>query len=150
VIDHVVYYSNVLTSFIRKKGGTEFIIRRDPRDLSKIYMLDTESNSYLEIPYRNLARPTITLWEHKAALKKLRQYGKKKVDEALIFKAIEELNDLVKEAALKSKKIRRNQERKTLVSVCSGDLHNAKRDGPAAELVDEPERIKPFEVIELW
>ena len=149
VIDHIVYYSNILTSFIRKKGGTEFIIRRDPRDLSKIYMLDSESNSYLEIPYRNLARPTITLWEHKAALKQLRQYGKNKVDEALIFKAIEELNELVKEAALKSKKIRRNQERKTLIPVYSSEVPKIKKGGLAIDLADEPEKIKPFEV-ELW
>lgn len=151
VIDHIVYYSNVLTSFIRKRGGTEFVIRRDPRDLSKIYVLDSESNSYFEVPYRNLGRPTITLWEHKTALKQLRQYGKKKVDEALIFRAVEELNDLVKEAVLKSKKVRRNQERKALISVYSGELSKGnKGELTTADLIDEQKKIEPFEVIEIW
>ena len=149
VVDHIVYYSNVLTSFIYKKGGTEFTIRRDPRDLSRIYMLDPETNSYLEIPYRNLARPTITLWEHKAALRQLRQYGKRKVDESLIFRAIEELHDLVKEASLKSKKIRREQERKTLVPAYPGDLPNANKNDKAIGLINT-EQIKPFKDIELW
>ncbi len=114
VVDHIVYYSNVLTTFIHNRCGTQFLIRRDPRDLSRIYMLDPATNSYLELPYRNLSRPTITLWEHRAALKYLRQQGRSKVDEYLIFKAIEELKTLVKDAAEKSKKIRKEQTKRTL------------------------------------
>ena len=76
MLDHITYYSNALSPMIanRKKYGP-FIIRRDPRDISHIYILDPESHSYLEIPYRMLSRPTVTLWEHRQALNFLREKG---------------------------------------------------------------------------
>ena len=55
VLDHICYYSNTLTSLIRerKKYG-KFLIRRDPRDLSRIYVYISEDKGYMEIPYRTL------------------------------------------------------------------------------------------------
>jgi putative transposase len=68
VLDHVTYFSNSITPLIaeRHRYGS-VIVRRDPRDLGKIYLLDPRSQTYLEIPYRHLGRPTITLWEHRQA-----------------------------------------------------------------------------------
>lgn len=113
VLDHISYYSNILSVFIHRKSSIEeeFVIRRDPRDISKIYFLDPKSNSYFEIPYRHLARPTISLWEHRQAIKHLRATGRTRLNEELIFTAIQELSDLTKAAAIKSKQARRNQER---------------------------------------
>lgn len=53
-LDHITYYSSILSPLIadRTKYG-KFMVRRDPRDLSKIYVLDPLSkNNYLEISYR--------------------------------------------------------------------------------------------------
>ncbi len=149
VLDHVVYFSNVLTPYIHKRSIQQFTIRRDPRDLSRIYMLDPATNSYLEIPYRNLGRPSITLWEHRAALNHLRRYGRKKVDESLIFKAIEEMRGLVKEASHKSKKARRNRERKALTEV-EGHHSIQSKDNVLGALNLPTGPIKPFSEIERW
>ena len=39
VLDHIVYYNNALRPFIiNKEKYGKFLIRRDPRDLSRIYV----------------------------------------------------------------------------------------------------------------
>lgn len=123
------------------------MIRRDPRDLSKIYFLDPQSKSYFEIPYRHLARPTISLWEHRQAVKYLKETGKRQLNEELIFTAIQELRALTKEAATKSKQARRNQER-----INNNQLISARKiNGSLDELeLEEPQGpIEAFSV-EIW
>lgn len=148
VLDHISYYSNTLSVFIHRKSSIqeEFVIRRDPRDISKIYFLDPQSNSYFEIPYRHLARPTISLWEHKQAIKYLRATGRKELNEELIFTAIRELRDLTKEAANKTKQARRNQER------TNNCLNSARKtsSSEAETAIEDP--VGPFEAFkaEIW
>nr|WP_168708325.1 MULTISPECIES: Mu transposase C-terminal domain-containing protein [unclassified Rhodococcus (in: high G+C Gram-positive bacteria)] len=55
-IDHIQYFSNALKPWTtrREKLG-QFVIRRDPRDLSKVWVLDPDSGSgYVEVPYRSV------------------------------------------------------------------------------------------------
>ena len=58
----------------------------------------TQPASYLEVPYRTLQRPTITLWEHRLALRRLRARRRGEVDEAALFAAIEEMRAIEHEA----------------------------------------------------
>ena len=39
------------------KRKRQFIVRRDPRDISMIYFYDPELQEYFAIPYRNTASP---------------------------------------------------------------------------------------------
>ena len=112
MLDHIVYYSNILSRLIanRAKYG-KFLIRRDPRDLSKIYVYLEEDKSYLEIPYRSLSHPAISLFEHHLALKQLKAIGKMQVNERSLFKAIDEMRHVVQASISKTKKIRRNRSR---------------------------------------
>lgn len=112
VLDHITYYSNSLSPLIadRKKYG-QFIIRRDPGDLSKIYVLDPTGNFYQEVHYSTLYRPTITLWEYRNAIRKLQELGISQVDESKIFDTVEMLRGIVKEAAKKTKSARKDIER---------------------------------------
>jgi len=41
------------------------LVRRDPRDLSRVFVLDPLDGGYLEVPTRDLSRPAISLWEHR-------------------------------------------------------------------------------------
>ncbi|MCW5584380.1 MAG: Mu transposase C-terminal domain-containing protein, partial [Gammaproteobacteria bacterium] len=150
MLDHISYYTNGLSPLIadRKKFG-KFIIRRDPRDISRIYVLDPISQSYLEIPYRTISRPTITLWEHKQALKDLREKGLEHTDENLIFQAIEKMRSIAKDAAMKSKSARRKHERVRMTN--ENILHENKIEN--SELTENDinqKQIKIFEDIELW
>lgn len=68
------YWADVLRAWI---GNPEpMIVRYDPRDLSRIYLLG-EDNHYYDVNYRDLGRSPISLWEHRLALKRLREEGSK-------------------------------------------------------------------------
>jgi putative transposase len=87
------------------------------------------------------------LWEHRQAIKHLRATGRKQLNEELIFTAIQELRDLTKEASVKSKQARRNQERINNNQLISG----RKIEGLVEELeLKEPSvPIEAFEA-EIW
>lgn len=148
VLEHITYYSNALSPLIaNRKKYNKFVIRRDPRDLSCIY-LDPNSNRYLEVPYRTLSRPTITLWEHRQALKLLREKKIQKKDESLIFRTIDKLREVTKKSVTKTKAARRHRVR----------IQQAERisfkDNPPNNLKEHSQEInkpiKRFEDIELW
>lgn len=48
------------------------LLSDNPLDLSRIWVLDPDSNRYIEIPYRFISRPALTLWEHRQAMERLR------------------------------------------------------------------------------
>lgn len=148
MLDHIVYYSNALRPFIanRDKYG-KFLIRRDPRDLSRIYVYLEEEKSYLEIPYRSLSHPAISLFEHRLALKKLKTIGKEQVNENSLFKAIDEMRHIVKTAVSKTRSMRKNRTRMQ---------ENAKVQPQAASTTESDQanidenNTKAFDNIEVW
>jgi len=109
MLDHITYYSNTLRPLIaeRERYG-KFLIRRDPRDLSRIYVDLPEQQGYLEVSYRILSHPAISLFEHRIALKRLKDAGKQHVQEGVLFKAIDEARSVVKTAASTTRSVRRN------------------------------------------
>ncbi len=111
MIDRIAYYSEALSPLIGEKDQGKFLIRRDPRDLSRVYVLDPQSQQYLEIPYRTLSRPSITLWEHRQALERLRERGLADIKEATIFQAVEEMRTIAQNAIKQTRKARRDRER---------------------------------------
>jgi putative transposase len=153
MLDHIAYYNNSLSPFIgnRSKYG-KFLIRRDPRDLSRIYVLDPISDRYIEVTYRSINRPTITLWEHRKAIKHLHSKGIKLKDENIIFKAVEQLRDITRLASLKTKSARRLNER---INQANKSVET-KLNEPASLISNQTEHDsnksspQPFEDIELW
>ena len=86
VLNRIHYWSDALALWIGKPE--RMIVRYDPRDLSRIYLL-APNGHYYDVGYRDLSRPPISLWEHRLALKKLRETGRAFVDEAAIFRTID-------------------------------------------------------------
>ncbi len=106
------YWADVLSTWI---GHPEpMIIRYDPRDLSRIYLLGPDG-TYYDLSYRDLRRPPISLWEHRLALKRLREDGRALVDEAAIFRTIEAMRAIADDAVRASKTARRQRERRLRV-----------------------------------
>lgn len=151
MLDHIIYYSNVLRPFIanRDKYG-KFLIRRDPRDLSKIYVYLEEEKSYLEIPYRSLAHPAISLFEYRLALRRLKTLGKEQVNENNLFKAVDEMRQIVNTAISKTKTIRRNRTR--MEENAKVQLPKITRLGFDDENIknDNDDNTKAFDNIEIW
>jgi putative transposase len=103
------YWSDVLTSWIGEKE--KLIVRYDPRDLSRVY-LRAPNGEYLDLSYRDVRRPPISLWEHRLATRKLREEGRAHVDENAIFQAVEAMRRIADEAVQMTKAVRRQQERR--------------------------------------
>ena len=61
--------------------------------MNSLFANESEYKTYIPIPYRDRARPPISRWEIQAAEKRLREAGYARVDEALIFQAVEEMRD---------------------------------------------------------
>jgi len=112
LLNSIAYWADVLSTWI---GHPEpMIIRYDPRDLSRIYLLGPDG-TYYDLSYRVLRRPPISLWEHRLALKRLRDEGRAMVDEAAIFRTIDAMRAIADGAVLASKTARRQRERRQRV-----------------------------------
>lgn len=131
VIDHIHYYSTALRPWIERDGpALRVLIRRDARDLSRIYVHDPDGGGYLEVGYREHARPPISLWEHRFARKMLRQQRVAEVDETKLFEAIEELRQIEAEARATTRKSRRNQVRR--LGLCVAAEAPRQSDAPSS------------------
>lgn len=116
-IDEISYYDPVLDQYINAKDPNDakrkrtFIVRRDPRNISKVYFFDPANKRYCDIPYRNIGHPAMSLYELRDVRRRLLEEGRKDVDEHLIFEALERMRARVAEATQKSKAARRQVQR---------------------------------------
>ena len=153
VIDHVGYFSNALKPWIaRRERLGKFVIRRDPRDISRVWVLEPDGDQYLEVPYRTLSRPAVTLWEHHQALARLRQQGREQVDEQALFSMIEQMRSISDEAQRATRKQRRGRERRNhLCAVKRPALPAPPPDAPLDRArAGDPAPAVPFDEIEEW
>jgi len=154
-IDHVQYFSDGLKPLIaRRRLLDRLLVRRDPRDLSRVWVLDPDSNAYLSVGYRNLARPAISLWEHRAALARLREAGRREVDEQALFATVEAMREITDTAARSTRRSRRDRARRPVASDPVTSTAAPPPD-PAGDAVDPdgadpgPAAV-PFADIEQW
>lgn len=148
LVDHITYYTDALKPWIANRDQlNKFIIRRDPRNISRVWVLDPEGAQYLEIPYRTLSHPSVTLWEHKKAIEKLKEQGKSQVDETSLFRMIVQMREITEGAARSTRKFRREAQR------CSHLPKVEKRTIlplPSESLEPETSYPVPFKQIEEW
>ena len=112
MLDHIIYYTNCLRPMIEKRNRFgKFLIRRDPRDLSRIYVYLEEEKSYIEVPYRKLSHPSISLFEHRIALARIKEKGKEQVNENNLFRAISEMRQIIKASESRTRSSRRKRAR---------------------------------------
>lgn len=148
VMDHITYYADILKPWIaRREQLDRFILRRDPRDISSVWVLDPESQRYLEVPYRAISNPSVTLWEQKKAVEKLREAGRAKVDEAAIFRMIGQMREITETAAKERKGARREMQRR---SHLTNERTAVKLTPPPDASAEECAKVKPFDDLEQW
>jgi putative transposase len=112
--DRINYSADVLSTYInvvdpnsgKLHAKRKFIVRRDPRDISKIYFLDPKSKQYYTIPYRDITGPPMSIWEYREVVTKLRLQNKKEINEEDIFQGIREMRQIVEDAKVQTKKTR--------------------------------------------
>ena len=157
-IDHVTYFSSALRAWItaRNRPGP-LLVRRDPRDLSRVFVLDPLDGGYLEVPTRDLSRPAISLWEHRLARRRLRAKHRGEINEAALFGAIEEMRAAERDAARLTRSARRDRTRRARApdlpaappSAEPANLAPVTEDAAVAYAV-ETELPRPFDDIEQW
>nr|WP_012477639.1 DDE-type integrase/transposase/recombinase [Pseudomonas sp. CT14]ABA26005.1 TniA [Pseudomonas sp. CT14] len=152
VIDHIHYYADALKPWIaRRERLPAFLIRRDPRDISRIWVLEPEGQHYLEIHYRTLSHPAVTLWEQRQALAKLRQLGREQVDESALFRMIGQMREIVTTAQKATRKARRDADRRQHFKTSEPPAKPIPPDVDMADpQADNLPPAKPFDQIEEW
>lgn len=133
-IDGMSYYAEALRPWINVGDAEtgkklELVFRRDPRDISTIWFFDPTLKQYFKIPFANQALPAMSIWEYQQAKEKLKREGAASVNEHEILHAITELRTHVEEAKERTKKARRQAQRRK---------EHEKKVSPAAPLPTKP------------
>ncbi|MCU0294397.1 MAG: Mu transposase C-terminal domain-containing protein [Thermoanaerobaculaceae bacterium] len=151
VLDGVHYYHDVLRSWINArdpehaKRRRRFVVRRDPRDISVVYFLDPELQQYFQIPYRDSSRPPLSIWELREAHRKLRDEGRRKVNEDVIFEAYARMRALEETARKETRTARRSEERRRHHQGLHAHESGPPAGPPGSEL---PAHVEPFAEME--
>ncbi len=115
VWDGIYYYCEAIRPWISaKRGGrTElFVVRRDPRDIGSIHFFDPKIKDYIEVPYFDADRPSVSLWEFRAAKQGMAGGANETEGVDAIFESIERRRQIVDEATKSTRKTRREQQRR--------------------------------------
>ncbi|TJZ77526.1 Mu transposase C-terminal domain-containing protein [Chitiniphilus eburneus] len=115
VMDNIQYSSPVLRRWIdasdpeNPRLKRKFLFARDPRDISVIYFLDPEDNTYHPIPYFNASRPAISIWELRAAARLMKSDPAAQIDEDAIFEGVRRRRQIQEQAIEKTRLARKAQ-----------------------------------------
>ena len=159
-LDHVTCFSSALRAWIAARDRpAPLLVRRDPRDLSRVFVLDALDGSYLEMPTRDLSRPAISLWEHRLALRRVRARHRGDVDEAAPFAAVEEMRATEREAARLPRSARRDRARRAAAparpaapppAIPQADPAGGVAEPPTGPPAEAEAPPLPFDDIEQW
>ena len=115
-IDYITYFSETLRKWIiptqykklRPDLENSVVCRRDPRDISKLYVYDEDIKDYITVPYSDIRRPKMNLSELRSAIADARAKIKgRELEPHDIFEAHERLHSYVAQAKQEKKSVRR-------------------------------------------
>lgn len=140
---HIRYWSDELR-WLMGRDRRRLTVKYDPRDLSCVFVATGEGN--FEARPADRTRPAVALWEHRAAVRALREQGRRAVDEELIFSTILTQRALVDEATRTTKAMRRDVARRAHLAVTKMiDVT------PEAEPVSDDKPLQlPYFAVEEW
>ena len=143
-IDELQYFSNGMARWIdvadpdHLKLKRKFTVRRDPRDISKVYFFDPDLNDYIVVPTRSLALPPVSLWEYREVRRRLVEEGRKSVNEHEIAEALHRMRMSAQDAVIKTKAARRAVARHKATNLASKVSASPKKLALTAEPALEP------------
>lgn len=116
-VDNLSYYAEPVRRWI---GATDpetddkrkFIFRRDPRDISAVWFFDPEIKEYFKIPLAEQSLPSMSLWEFRQVKERLAAEGRTSVKEIEIGHALAKQRGRVEESKAKTKRARRQAQRR--------------------------------------
>lgn len=149
-INNVHYYGSELQRWIgcREEGKTRsrmFSFARDPRDISRIFFLAPDDNEYREIPYLDTSRGPISLWELRSANEKLKEEGRREINEHLLFEKHFELLDQARSIVRKSKAARKKMHAERKRAVTLKTVQPVQDVESVGDPSLSPELVEPFD-----
>jgi putative transposase len=116
-INYTRFYGSILrTMKDRQARGEKHIVRFDPDNFSRVWIYSGVDAEYFEIPRARSQMPQVTLWDVKAAIKRLKEEGRDPKDEDAVYRTIQRGWQMDEAAMLKSKRARLNVERRRLAA----------------------------------
>lgn len=113
-LDKISYFHDILRHWVGRKDqhgkSQKYLFKRDPRDISRLFLFDPERQEYFAIPYKDLTRPPMTAWDLEASKRQCKEVGIFDPDEQQIFSAYAELRKIREDAVAKTKQTRRERE----------------------------------------
>ena len=131
----LTYYDGALAPLIGEPDR-KVRVRYDPRDLGAVFV-ELPEGGHVRTPYADLAHPPISLWEHREAVRRLREAGRRTVDEHAIFVAVDAQRRILAEASAATTAARRSERSATSLA-----LHPAPV-GPAPALISAAASASP-------
>ncbi|WP_439239243.1 Mu transposase C-terminal domain-containing protein [Lonepinella sp. BR2919] len=114
-IDGLRYYDVVLNMYINdtddKGKNKEFLFRRDPRNIGRIWFYDPKLKRYFPIPFADQSLPDMSIWEYKQVRQYLKDKDEKLIHSQQINEALTEMRERVEQSAQRTKKARRQAQR---------------------------------------
>ncbi|MCF8205852.1 MAG: DDE-type integrase/transposase/recombinase [Methylotenera sp.] len=112
------YYADALRPWIgavdsQTGKARQHIFRRDPRDMSTIWFFDPELKQYFKVPLADQSIPPFSIWEYRIAKAELAKAGYNASDERIVFQSIRERRAMTQESAAKTKKARKEAQRRS-------------------------------------
>lgn len=120
-IDYITYFSETLRKWIipsqykkiNPNINNKLLCRRDPRDVSKIYVYDEDIKDYIIVPYADIRRPKMDLTELRKSIAEARKaVSGRELEPYDIFEAYDRLQQYVKNAKFEKKSVRRQKSSK--------------------------------------
>jgi putative transposase len=103
---NIRYWASILSPWAGRLKEP-LLVKYDPRNLARLYVRDPQGKHW-PLPYSDLRRPPISLWELLEARKRLRERGLRAENERAIFEAILEQRKII-ESATTSRQRRRKE-----------------------------------------
>lgn len=149
----LTWYSDSIRRFMHTrqrddiKNKKKFICRYDPRDLSRLWMYDDYAKRYIEVPFRDLTRPAVSLWEVKNAKRINRADSVSATNEELIFKTVLRMRKVVEEESELTKSARRQQQRQKQWERSRSKSPKGESVPPSVPVPDDDFQPSPFDGI---
>lgn len=86
-----------------------YAVAHDPRNISCVYLL--YKGNWIDVPWTDQSRPPIALWEWERAKRDLRKKHNAPVSNAAVFKHVEALREIERQAEKTTRQQRRNRQR---------------------------------------
>lgn len=157
-INNLKYFDFVLKSLIGETDpitgkNKEYTFRIDPRNIQYIWFYDEKNKLYHKISLSNRAIPKMSLSEYKKIKTKSTSVQKSSSWDAHIIQAHEEMRDMIVNSVKKTKKVRREEEKKKIhqknSSIVNVQIQKTKTDNAPVENYEEfdEDDIPVFDVL---